>query len=221
MIYMMDDYRRAEQLAKDRELDILARQYFPRLFEERGMGIGQGDEHGDGRGDGQGDGQGDRHGTQASEGKRKRSEETGVLWIDERGEDPASSTTPGENLRGSRAQPVARARRTRKGKRTRRQLEALDADKENVGRDSPRVSKRKSSKRDLSCAELRADAKTMRVPTEVGKLARRDLLRVIIDHIPVMTVAQLVTMCDKKRLSLDKRRPRKIDYVALLVSHYE
>ena len=75
-----------------------------------------------------------------------------------------------------------------------------------------------------SYADLRAAAKMLAIPptTAISRRTQAELAQAIVDHVPQMTVAQLIQACHKKRLSLETlpRAPRKKDYVALLVHHY-
>ena len=133
---------------------------------------------------------------------------------------------------------------TRHARKARHQGVRAHADKENVaqkngnghsGRMAPEQAglrgqgatsgKRAPMKsRTIPYADLRADAKMMGVEAAraFGRLSRKELTRAIADHVPQMTVAQLIQACDRKHLSLGKppRGPRKKDYVAILVNHY-
>jgi hypothetical protein len=76
----------------------------------------------------------------------------------------------------------------------------------------------------VSYADLRADARMLAIPgtTASSRRTHAELTQAIVNHIPDMTVAQLIQVCHKKRLSLETlpRAPRKKDYVTLLVHHY-
>ena len=91
-----------------------------------------------------------------------------------------------------------------------------------AGRKPPRAPSK--NRQPVSYADLRADARMLAIPgtTASSRRTHAELTQAIVNHIPDMTVAQLIQVCHKKRLSLETlpRAPRKKDYVTLLVHHY-
>lgn len=91
-----------------------------------------------------------------------------------------------------------------------------------AGRKPPRAPSK--DRQPVSYADLRADARMLAIPgtTASSRRTHAELTQAIVNHIPDMTVAQLIQVCHKKRLSLETlpRAPRKKDYVTLLVHHY-
>ncbi len=91
-----------------------------------------------------------------------------------------------------------------------------------AGRKPPRAPSK--NRQPISYADLRADARMLAIPgtTASSRRTHAELTQAIVNHIPDMTVAQLIQVCHKKRLSLETlpRAPRKKDYVTLLVHHY-
>ena len=90
-----------------------------------------------------------------------------------------------------------------------------------AGRKPPRAPSK--NPQPVSYADLRADARMLAIPgTTASRRTHAELTQAIVNHIPDMTVAQLIQVCHKKRLSLETlpRAPRKKDYVTLLVHHY-
>ena len=100
--------------------------------------------------------------------------------------------------------------------------EGTKGTKGTAGRKPPRAPSK--NPQPVSYADLRADARMLAIPgtTASSRRTHAELTQAIVNHIPDMTVAQLIQVCHKKRLSLETlpRAPRKKDYVTLLVHHY-
>jgi hypothetical protein len=99
---------------------------------------------------------------------------------------------------------------------------AVDVDKENTEKNGIKgagVPKPKPLR--MSVKSLKTGAKELGIPNS-SRMSRIELKHAIAEAIPNMTISQMVDLCSRKRLRLDKpsRRAKKTDYTRLLCEHY-
>ena len=129
---------------------------------------------------------------------------------------------PQRTDRSGRVAPTEAAGQRGQGTKGTKGTEGTKGTKGTAGRKPPRAPSK--NRQPISYADLRADARMLAIPgtTASSRRTHAELTQAIVNHIPDMTVAQLIQVCHKKRLSLETlpRAPRKKDYVTLLVHHY-